>query len=140
MSCCYTWRKTALNNKEVDKDKEIIYQRTQEEQILLSLDILAEILSADTEWQGNVKEYLREKHTNNLSVEIIPLIKEFFYYLYASGTLRKTEEDTKRHFVNWVCKQRKSMPNIKAAKSASQTEFILTNDSLDKYKSIEQRQ
>lgn len=56
----------SLNNKEVDKDKEIIYQRMQEEQTLLSLDILAERLSADTEWQGKVREYLREKHTDNI--------------------------------------------------------------------------
>ena len=128
------------NNKEVDKDKETIYQRTQEEQTLLSLDTLAERLSADTEWQGKVKEYFQEKHTDNLSVEIIPLLKEFFCYLHASGTLRKTEEDTKRHFVNWVCKQRKRMPNAKTAKSDSQTGLILTDDSLDKYKSLDQWQ
>ena len=129
-----------LNNKEVDKDKEIIYQRTHEEQTQLSLDTLAEKLSTDTEWQGKVKEYLREKHTDNLSVEIIPLLKEFFCYLHASGTLRKTEEDTKRYFINWVCKQRKSMPNAKSTKRASQTGLILTDDSLDKYKFLDQWQ
>ena len=51
MSCCYTWRKTALNNKEVDKDKEIIYQRTQEEQILLLTEKKAD--------ESRIKKYHR---------------------------------------------------------------------------------
>lgn len=50
-----------LNNKEVDKDKEVIIQRTYEEQSLLPIEELEEALSTDIEWQGKVKEYLSGK-------------------------------------------------------------------------------
>ena len=51
-----------LNNKEVDKDKDVINQRTHEEQSMLPIEKLEEVLSIDIEWQGKVKEYLSGKN------------------------------------------------------------------------------
>ena len=129
-----------LNNKEVDKDKEVINQRTHEEQSMLPIEELEEVLSIDIEWQGKVKEYLSGKNMAASSTDMATLLAQFFRYLHASGVNRKTEEDTKRHFVNWVCKRGNSNSSVSPCKNTSQPGLILTNDSLDKYKPIEQWQ
>jgi len=129
-----------LNNKEVDKDKEVINQRTHEEQSLLPIEELEEALSTDIEWQGKVKEYLSGKNMAASSTDMATLLAHFFCYLHASGVNRKTREDTKRHFVNWVCKQGNSKVSVSPRKNTSQPGLILTDDSLDKYKPIEQWQ
>ena len=129
-----------LNNKEVDKDKEVINQRTHEEQSMLPIEELEEMLSLDIEWQGKVKEYLSGKNMAASSIDMATLLAQFFRYLHASGVNRKTEEDTKRHFVNWVCKRGNSNSSVSPCKNTSQPGLILTNDSLDKYKPIEQWQ
>ena len=129
-----------LNNKEVDKDKEVINQRTHEEQSMLPIEELEEVLSIDIEWQGKVKEYLSGKNMAASSTDMATLLAQFFRYLHASGVNRKTEEDTKRHFVNWVCKQVNSKVSVSPCKNMSQPGLILTDDSLDKYKPIEQWQ
>lgn len=120
-----------LNNKEVDIDKEVISQRTHEEHSMLSLDM---------EWKGKVKEYLSGKNMVASSTDMATLLAQFFRYLHASGVNRKTEEDTKRHFVNWVCKQGNCKPSMSLRKNTSQQGLILADDSLDKYKPIEQWQ
>jgi len=127
-----------LYNKEIDKDKEVINQRTYEEQPLLPIEELEEMLSLDMEWQGKVKEYLSGKNTDGSSTYIVTLLAQFFRYLHASGVNHKTEEDSKRHFVNWVCKQGNCKPSMSLRKNTSQQGLILTDDSLDKYKPIEQ--
>ena len=129
-----------LNNKEVDKDKEVINQRTHEEQSMFPIEKLEEVLSIDIEWQGKVKEYLSGKNMAASSTDMATLLAQFFRYLHASGVNRKTEEDTKRHFVNWVCKQVNSKVSVSPRKNMSQPGLILTDDSLDKYKPIEQWQ
>ena len=129
-----------LNNKELDKDKEIINQRTHEEQSMLPIEELEEVLSIDIEWQGKVKEYLSGKNMAASSTNMATLLTQFFRYLHASGVNRKTEEDTKRHFVNWVCKQVNSKVSVSPRKNMSQPGLILADDSLDKYKPIEQWQ
>ena len=129
-----------LNNKEVDKDKEVINQRTHEEQSMLPIEELEEVLSIDIEWQGKVKEYLSGKNMAASSIDMATLLAQFFRYLHASGVNRKTEEDTKRHFVNWVCKRGNSNSSVSPCKNTSQPGLILTNDSLDKYKPIAQWQ
>ena len=129
-----------LNNKDVDKDKEVINQRTHEEQSMLPIEELEEVLSIDIEWQEKVKEYLLGKNMAESSTDMATLLAQFFRYLHASGVNRKTEEDTKRHFVNWVCKQGNCKPSISLRKNKSQQGLILTDDSLDKYKPIEQWQ
>ena len=132
-----------LNNKEVDIDKEVISQRTHEEHSMLSLDLLEEleeVLSLDMEWKGKVKEYLSGKNMVASSTDMATLLAQFFRYLHASGVNRKTEEDTKRHFVNWVCKQGNCKPSMSLRKNTSQQGLILADDSLDKYKPIEQWQ
>ena len=129
-----------LNNKEVDKDKEVINQRTHEEQSLLPIEELEKALSLDKEWQEKVKEYLSSKNTADSSTDMGTLLAQFFRYLHASGVNRKTEEDTKRHFVNWVCKQGNSKSSVSPRKNTLQSGLILTDDSLDKYKPIEQWQ
>ena len=129
-----------LNNKEVDKDKEVIIQRTHEEQSLLPIEELEEALSTDIEWQGKVKEYLSGKDTADSSTDMATLLAQFFRYLHASGVNRKTREDTKRHFVNWICKQGNYKSPVSPRKNTSQPGLILTDDSLDKYKPIEQWQ
>ena len=129
-----------LNNKEVDIDKEVINQRTHEEQSMLPIEELEEVLSLDMEWQGKVKEYLSGKNMVASSTDMATLLAQFFRYLHASGVNRKTEEDTKRHFVNWVCKQVNSKVSVSPRKNMSQPGLILTDDSLDKYKPIEQWQ
>ena len=130
----------SLNNKEVDKDKEVINQRTHEEQSMLPIEELEEVLSIDIEWQGKVKEYLSGKNMAVSSTDMATLLAQFFRYLHASGVNRKTEEDAKRHFVNWVCKQVNCKPSMALRKNTSQQGLILTDDSLDKYKPIEQWQ
>ena len=122
-----------LNNKEVDKDKEIINQRTHEEQSMLPIEELEEVLSIDIEWQGKVKEYLSGKNMAASSTDMATLLAQFFRYLHASGVNRKTEEDAKRHFVNWVCKQGNCKSSMSLRKNTSQQGLILTDDSLDKY-------
>ena len=129
-----------LNNKDVDKDKEVINQRTHEEQSMLPIEELEEVLSIDIEWQEKVKEYLLGKNMAESSTDMATLLAQFFRYLHASGVNRKTEEDAKRHFVNWVCKQGNCKPSISLRKNKSQQGLILTDDSLDKYKPIEQWQ
>ena len=129
-----------LNNKEVDKDKEVINQRTHEEQSMLPIEELEEVLSIDIEWQGKVKEYLSGKNMAASSTDMATLLTQFFRYLHASGVNRKTEEDAKRHFVNWVCKQGNCKSSMSLRKNTSQQGLILTDDSLDKYKPIEQWQ
>ena len=129
-----------LNNKEVDKDKEVINQRTHEEQSMLPIEELEEVLSIDIEWQGKVKKYLSGKNMAASSTDMATLLVQFFRYLHASGVNRKTEEDTKRHFVNWICKQGNSKSSVSPRKNTSQPGLILTDDSLDKYKPIEQWQ
>ena len=129
-----------LNNKEVDKDKEVINQRTHEEQSMLPIEELEEVLSIDIEWQGKVKEYLSGKNMPESSTDMATLLAQFFRYLHASGVNRKTEEDAKRHFVNWVCKQGNCKPSMSRRKNTSQQGLILADDSLDKYKPIEQWQ
>ena len=126
-----------LNNKEVDIDKEVISQRTHEEHSMLSME---EVLSLDMEWKGKVKEYLSGKNMVASSTDMATLLAQFFRYLHASGVNRKTEEDTKRHFVNWVCKQGNCKPSMSLRKNTSQQGLILADDSLDKYKPIEQWQ
>lgn len=129
-----------LNNKEVDKDKEVINQRTHEEQSMLPIEELEEVLSIDIEWQGKVKEYLSGKNMAASSTDMATLLAQFFRYLHASGVNRKTEEDAKRHFVNWVCKQGNCKLSMSLRKNTSQQGLILADDSLDKYKPIEQWQ
>ena len=129
-----------LNNKEVDIDKEVISQRTHEEHSMLSIEELEEVLSLDMEWKGKVKEYLSGKNMVASSTDMATLLAQFFRYLHASGVNRKTEEDTKRHFVNWVCKQGNCKPSMSLRKNTSQQGLILADDSLDKYKPIEQWQ
>ena len=129
-----------LNNKEVDKDKEVINQRTHEEQSMLPIEKLEEVLSIDIEWQGKVKEYLSGKNMAASSTDMATLLAQFFRYLHASGVNRKTEEDAKRHFVNWVCKQGNCKLSMSLRKNTSQQGLILADDSLDKYKPIEQWQ
>ena len=129
-----------LNNKEVDKDKEVINQHAHEEQSLLPIEELEEALSTDIEWQGKVIEYLSSKNMAASSTDMVTLLAQFFRYLHASGVNRKTEEDTKRHFVNWICKQGNCKVAISPRKNTSQPGLILTDDSLDKYKPIEQWQ
>ena len=130
----------SLNNKEVDKDKEVINQRTHEEQSMLPIEELEEVLSIDIEWQGKVKEYLSGKNMAVSSTDMATLLAQFFRYLHASGVNRKTEEDAKRHFVNWVCKQGNCKLSMSLRKNTSQQGLILADDSLDKYKPIEQWQ
>ena len=129
-----------LNNKEVDKDKEVINQRTHKEQSMLPIEELEEVLSIDIEWQGKVKEYLSGKNMAASSTDMATLLAQFFRYLHASGVNRKTKEDAKRHFVNWICKQGNSKVSVSPRKNTSQSGLILTDDSLDKYKPIEQWQ
>ena len=126
-----------LNNIEVDKDKEVINQRTHEEQPLLPIEELEEMLSFDMEWQEKVKEYLSGKNMAASSIDMRTLLAQFFRYLHASGVNRKTEEDTKRHFVNWICKQGNYQSSVSPRKNTLQSGLILTDDSLDKYKPIE---
>ena len=109
-----------LNNKEVDKDKEVINQRTHEEQSMLPIEKLEEVLSIDIEWQGKVKEYLSGKNMAASSTDMATLLAQFFRYLHASGVNRKTEEDAKRHFVNWVCKQGNCKLSMSLRKNMSQ--------------------
>ena len=109
-----------LNNKEVDKDKEVINQRTHEEQSMLPIEKLEEVLSIDIEWQGKVKEYLSGKNMAASSTDMVTLLAQFFRYLHASGVNRKTEEDAKRHFVNWVCKQGNCKLSMSLRKNMSQ--------------------
>jgi len=101
---------------------------------------LEEVLSIDIEWQGKVKEYLSGKNMAESSTDMATLLAQFFRYLHASGVNRKTEEDAKRHFVNWICKQGNCKPSISLRKNTLQQGLILTDDSLDKYKPIEQWQ
>ena len=101
---------------------------------------MEEVLSIDIEWQGKVKEYLSGKNMAASSTDMATLLAQFFRYLHASGVNRKTEEDAKRHFVNWICKQGNSKPSMSLRKNTSQQGLILTDDSLDKYKPIEQWQ
>lgn len=129
-----------LNNKEVDKDKEVINQRTHEEQSMLPIEELEKALSLDKEWLEKVKEYLSGKNMATSSTDMETLLSQFFRYLHASGVNRKTEEDTKGHFVNWVCKQGNYQSSVSPRKNTLQSGFILTDDSLDKYKPIEQWQ
>ena len=129
-----------LNNKEIDKDKDVISQRTHEEQSLFPIEELEDVLSIDIEWQGKVKEYLSGKNMTASSIDMATLLAQFFRYLHASGINRKTEEDAKRHFVNWVCKQGNCKPSMSRRKNTSQQGLILADDSLDKYKPIEQWQ
>ena len=129
-----------LNNKEIDKDKDVISQRTHEEQSLLPIEELEDVLSIDIEWQGKVKEYLSGKNMTASSTDMATMLTQFFRYLHASGVNRKTEEDTKRHFVNWICKQGNCKVDISPRKNTLQSGLILTDDSLDKYKPIEQWQ
>lgn len=128
-----------LNNKE-DIDKEVVKQRRHEEQSMLPIKELEEVLSIDIEWQGKVKEYLSGKNMAASSTNMVTLLAQFFRYLHASGVNRKIEEDAKRHFVNWVCKQGNCKPSMSRRKNTSQQGLILTDDSLDKYKPIEQWQ
>ena len=104
------------------------------------LEELEEVLSLDMEWKGKVKEYLSGKNMVASSTDMATLLAQFFRYLHASGVNRKTEEDTKRHFVNWVCKQGNCKPSMSLRKNTSQQGLILADDSLDKYKPIEQWQ
>ena len=129
-----------LNNKEIDKDKDVISQRTHEEQSLLPIEELEDVLSIDIEWQGKVKEYLSGKNMTASSTDMATMLTQFFRYLHASGVNRKTEEDTKRHFVNWICKQGNCKVDLSPRKNTLQSGLILTDDSLDKYKPIEQWQ
>lgn len=89
---------------------------------------------------GKSKEYLSGKNTDGSSAYIATLLAQFFRYLHASGVNRKTEEDSKRHFVNWVCKQGNCKSSMSLRKNTSQQGLILADDSLDKYKPIEQWQ
>ena len=129
-----------LNNKEVDKDKEVINQRTHEEQPLLPIEELEKALSLDKEWQGKVKEYLSGKNMATSSTDMETLLSQFFRYLHASGVNRKTKEDTKRHFVIRICKPGNYQSSVSPRKNTLQSGLILTDDSLDKYKPIEQWQ
>ena len=126
-----------LNN---NIDKEVVKQRIHEEQSMLPIKELEEVLSIDIEWQGKVKEYLSGKNMAASSTDMATLLTQFFRYLHASSVNRKTEEDTKRHFVNWVCKQVNSKVSVSPRKNMSQPGLILADDSLDKYKPIEQWQ
>ena len=128
-----------LNYKE-DIDKEVVKQRIHEEQSMLPIKKLEEVLSIDIEWQGKVKEYLSGKNMPESSTDMATLLAQFFRYLHASGVNRKTEEDAKRHFVNWVCKQGNCKLSMSLRKNTSQQGLILADDSLDKYKPIEQWQ
>lgn len=134
----YLTEDMTLNNKEVDKDKEVINQCTHEEQSLLPIEELEEALSTDMEWQEKVKEYLSAKNMVASSTDMATLLAQFFRYLHASGVNRKTEEDTKRHFVNWICKQGNCKSSVSPRKNTSHPGLILTDDSLDKYNPVEQ--
>ena len=90
--------------------------------------------------QGKVKEYLSGKNMAALSTNMATLLTQFFRYLHASGVNRKTEEDAKRHCVNWVCKQGNCKLSMSLRKNTSQQGLILADDTLDKYKPIEQWQ
>ena len=78
-----------LNNKEVDKDKEVISQRAHEEQSMFPIKELEEVLSLDMEWQGKVKEYLSGKNMVASSTDMATLLAQFFRYLHASGSIVK---------------------------------------------------
>ncbi len=123
------------NNKDIDQ--EILDINTHEKSLMLPIEKLEDLLSSDIEWQRRVEEYLRDKNMNRPSVDIPSFLTSFFKYLHACGIMRKTEEDTKQYFINWACKQENVKQNNHVAKRGLQTGLILTDDSLEKYKTIE---
>ncbi len=123
------------NNKDIDKD--LLDKNTHGEQLLLSIEKIEELLSSDTEWQRKVEEYLRDKNVNTASADITSFLASFFKYLRACDVRHKTEEDAKQHFINWICKQGNMKQSNPIAKRGLQTGLILTDDSLEKYKTIE---
>lgn len=124
-------------NKDIDKDKEIKSQYAHDTESLLPVEKLEGILVSDTEWLGKVKEYLCAGGMDVSSADMLPLLERFCCYLRASGISRKTEEDTRRHFVNWICRQRQGSQSAEKRKAMRHTGLVLSDDSLDRYKPFE---
>lgn len=116
------------------KDKELKSQCTYAHNSLLSLTELKDLLLSDANWLEKTEAYLSTKRKDIPSKDLTPLLNRFFDYLQVSGSEGKTLEDTKRHFVNWVLKQK---PEHHSLAKSLPLGTILTDDSLDKYKSTD---
>ncbi len=123
-----------LDSSSTDKDKDQKSQCTLNCCNNLSLTELKCLLMNDTDWLENTKAYLSNKRKDLSSIDLNGFLSSFFNYLQVSGSKKKTIEDTKRHFVNWLLKQKTDHHSL--AKSLP-FGTVLTDDSLEKYKSTD---
>ena len=123
-----------LDTSSIDKDKDQKIQCTLNCCNNLPLTELKVLLMNDTDWQENTKAYLSNKRKDLSSIDLNSFLSSFFNYLQVSGSTKKTIEDTKRHFVNWLLKQKPD--NHSLAKSLP-LGTVLMDDSLEKYKSTD---
>lgn len=123
-----------LDTSSIDKDKDQKSQCTLNYGNILPLTELKGLLMNDTYWQENTKAYLSDKRKDLSSIDLNGFLNSFFNYLQVSGSTKKTIEDTKRHFVNWMLKQK---PEHHSLAKNLPLGTILIDDSLEKYKSTD---
>lgn len=124
----------SLNTSSIDKDKELKCQHAHEHDMIFPLTELRVLLMNDADWQEKTKAYLSTKRKDFTPMALETLLNHFFDYLQVSGSVGKTLEDTKRHFVNWVLKQK---PEHHPMAKGLPIGTVLTDDSLDKYESTD---
>ena len=122
----------SLNTSSIDKDKELKCQHAHEHDLIFPLTELRVLLMNDADWQEKTRAYLSAKRKDFTPMALDTLLNHFFDYLQVSGSVGKTLEDTKRHFVNWVLKQK---PEHHPMAKGLPIGTVLTDDSLDKYES-----
>jgi hypothetical protein len=123
-----------LDCSSTDKDKDQKSQCALNCSNNLSLTELKGLLMNDTDWLENTKAYLSNKRKDLSSIDLNGFLSNFFNYLQVSSSTKKTIEDTKRHFVNWLLKQK---PDHHSLAKSLPLGTILTDDSLEKYKSTD---
>ena len=123
-----------LDTSSIDKDKDQKCQCTLNCSNNLPLTELKVLLMNDTDWQEKTKAYLSNKRKDLSSINLNSFLGSFFNYLQVSGSTKKTIEDTKRHFVNWLLKQK---PDYHSLAKSLPLGTVLMDDSLEKYKSTD---
>ncbi len=89
------------NNKEKDKDNSSYKMRLEGNEVL-EIEELKSRLCGDAEWQKSVMSLFRRDGNQCIdTASLLDGIKMFFQKLSAEGCTRKSEQECRRHFVNW---------------------------------------
>lgn len=85
--------------------------RTKESE-LLPLSSLREILQSDVDWQKSVVSLICGRRKKIEMADLPRLLEQFFQILLVKGVTKKSDQDCRTHFFNWLCKQTENIINI----------------------------